>query len=171
MSTWNKDLAAELIQAGFIRLSKKYHPDVGGKHEDMLALTATKEHLESLLGGQTRQKDPFGFTDSRSYQRDPRYYGNRWRHRPSDGPKDEPNPEVPIEPYPHDPDYMMLADITIMEVREKAIKVKIPKVKNPQWLPISQLHEDWTADGPHNPGDVLDVVFTRWIARQKGWLK
>jgi hypothetical protein len=42
-------MAKEIVQAGFRSLIKKYHPDVGGKHEQMVELTAAREFLEEVL--------------------------------------------------------------------------------------------------------------------------
>jgi hypothetical protein len=180
MTTWKKELAVEIIQAGYIRLSKKYHPDVGGTHDQMLDLTATKEHLEKLLGS--------GGTERTGFTTGPRYNGPFSRERTPGGrqgtwrkayeqsgyankKENESTGEVPIEPYPHDVDYMMLTDVTIMGITEKAFKIKIPGVKTPQWLPKSQLHEDFFTPDPYVEGDVADMIFTKWIARQKNWLK
>jgi hypothetical protein len=58
-----------------------------------------------------------------------------------------------------------------MSVTEKAFKIKISGVQMPQWLPKSQmLHTDFDLDKVVE-GDVLTLVFTKWIARQKGWMK
>ena len=44
-------LAHEIIEAGCKQLSKKYHPDTGGAHEQFLALTKTRDWLRGLVDG------------------------------------------------------------------------------------------------------------------------
>jgi hypothetical protein len=169
---WDKAIALELIQAGYTRMAKKFHPDVGGTQEQMLALTATKEHLEKLLSGGSSH-----YTDSFTYQRaresPPRRPRSTYRNTNRQWEQaDQRTGEVPLEPYPHDNDYMQLVDVTIMSITEKAFKIKIPTVKQPQWLPKSQLHEDFfLAAGEILEGDVLTIIFSKWIAKQKGWMK
>ena len=51
MSGDMRDRAAELVDAGFRTLSKKYHPDRGGQHEDMVLLSQAKEALQEILQG------------------------------------------------------------------------------------------------------------------------
>lgn len=165
MPFWNKDVAAELIKTGFIRLTKKYHPDAGGSHEEMLILTATKEHLEKFIAGGGSQS----FSSFERAREEPRR--RRPTYRSQQHWDDVYNPDIPLEPYEADSTYVQLKDVTIMSVTEKAYKVKIPGVQMPQWLPKSQIlfetfdTSDWTE------GDVITIVFTKWIARQKGWMK
>ena len=168
---WSKELALEIIQAGYLRMSKKLHPDVGGTHDQMLELIATKEHLEkSIAGGRSESTWSPGpdFTRARESPRKPyRTRSSYWRNT-----RDEYTGDVPLEPYPHDADYVQFVDVTIMEIREKAFKIKIPGVKVAQWLPKSQIHEEvFAAGGEYVEGDVLTIVFTKWIAKQKGWMK
>lgn len=165
---WSKEMALELIQAGYIRMAKKLHPDVGGTQEQILQLQETKEHLERILAGKAGPDTYRHQTDS--YQRareEPRkstYTGrSRYWNR-----ADEYTGEVPLEPYPDDADYVQISDVTIMSSTEKAIRIKIPGIKVGQWLPKSQMlyDEDTFLDG-----EVTTVVFTKWIAKQKNWMK
>jgi hypothetical protein len=176
---WDKKIALEIIQAGFIRMSKKFHPDVGGTQEQMLVLTATKEHLEKSIaaGRHDYTGDAFTYTRAREEPRRRSTYRNTrsqyWDQ--ADRSKEHGfTGEVPLEAYPDDSDYVQLRDVTIMSVTEKAFKIKIPTVKQPQWLPKSQVL--WELDNfsrINEPieGDVVTIVFTKWIAKQKGWLK
>jgi len=45
----NKDLAREIINEGYNRLSEKYHPDSGGSEEQMQELDKVKEDLDRSL--------------------------------------------------------------------------------------------------------------------------
>lgn len=168
---WSKEMALELIQAGFLRMAKKLHPDVGGTQEQMLALQETKNHLEQMLSGRAGPDTYRHQTDSSSYTRareEPRTeWRTRWRTPPP--PKDDFTGDVPLEPYPDDNDYVQLKDVTIMSSTEKAIRIKITGVKQGQWLPKSQMLVE-NFDGWID-GDVVTVVFSKWIARQKGWMK
>jgi hypothetical protein len=47
-------VADELIGAGLRALARRYHPDVGGHHADMVAVTATAEWLRSVARGLPR---------------------------------------------------------------------------------------------------------------------
>jgi len=190
---WSKEVAQEIIKTGFIRLTKKYNPDLGGSHEEMLVLNATKAHLEKFLTA--------GSTDYNNRFTDREYWANKMRaeqarhererrerearaqreRQESPGKRTrsqfwskvggEPSGSVPIQPYPHDSKYWMLEDVTVMTKSEKAIKIKIPNVSMPQWLPFSQMHADSEIGTTSIDGDVGQVVFTAWIAMQKGWLK
>jgi hypothetical protein len=162
---WDKAIALELIQAGYTRMAKKFHPDVGGTQEQMLALTATKEHLEKLLSGGGSH-----YTDSFTYQRareaPPRRPRSTYYSRQT---ADDFTGEVPLEPYPDDKDYVLLRDVVITSVTEKAFKIKVMGVKQQQWLPKSQMLFEEIPEPVE--GDTVDIVFTKWIARQKGWMK
>lgn len=166
---WSKEMALELIQAGYVRMAKKLHPDVGGTQEQMLVLQETKNHLEQILAGRASADTYRHQTDSSSYARsEPRTeWRTRWRNPPPP-PKDDFTGDVPLEPYPDDSDYVQLKDVTIMSLTEKAIRIKIPGVKVGQWLPKSQMLADHF---DYAEGDVITVVFTKWIAKQKGWIK
>lgn len=174
MPTWTKEMALEIIAAGYKSMARKYHPDVGGTHDQMLDLTATREHLEKNLSGGNTSRSEYSWERQRAREREEsarrreeeerkrRYWSQQQQTKPG---------EVPIKPYPHDDDYFMLEDVTVMAITEKAYKIKIPGVKAPQWLPKSQLNEDYMADAVIAEGDVVNMVFSRWIAQQKGWLK
>ncbi len=167
MTTWDKGVALSIIQAGYIRLTKKFHPDAGGSHEEMLILTATKEHLEKFIAGGGGH-----FTSSFTYERareEPRR--RRPTYRSQQHWDDVYNPDIPLEPYEANSTYVQLKDVTIMSVTEKAYKVKIPGVQMPQWLPKSQILVETFDTSDWTEGDVITVVFTKWIARQKGWIK
>lgn len=196
---WSKAVAQEIVKTGFLRLTKKYHPDLGGSHEEMLVLNATKEHLEKFLSGagvsygdSFHYANPFSREEqarrraeaaarARAAEEDRRrrkqerdeFFRNRGSSRSQFWSKvgGEPAGDIPIQPWPHDPTYWMLSDVTVMSKTEKAIKVKVPGVSMPQWLPFSQMHADSEIGKASIDGDVGQVVFTAWIARQKGWLK
>ena len=183
---WSKEVALEIIKVGYIRATKKYHPDLGGSHDEMLVLTATKEHLEKLLAGAGSQTDHrfdnagFGYPGwdrqkaDRAQQQKPKeppFRRRRSKFWDDFEETQKSNPDIPIEPYPHERGYSMLVDVTVMSKTEKAIKIKIPGVSMPQWLPFSQLHIDSNLHHEAAEGDVGTVVFTNWIAKQKGWLK
>jgi len=190
---WNKEVALEIIKTGFIRLTKKYHPDLGGSHEEMLVLNATKAHLEKFLSAGSAEYSS-RFTDREYWAQKMR--AEQARHRQAEQERQaraarereeapgkrtrsqfwskvggEPSGAVPIQPWPHDSKYWMLDDVTVMTKSEKAIKLKIPNVSMPQWLPFSQMHHDSEITTTSIEGDVGQVVFTAWIAMQKGWLK
>ena len=176
--SWDKKIALELIQAGYLRMAKKLHPDVGGTQEQILALTATKEHLEKFIsgGGSSFRSDSYTYSRAREEPRRRSTYRNTrsqyWDQ--ADRSKEHGfTGEVPLEKH-DDPDYVQLRDVTIMSVTEKAFKIKIPTVKQPQWLPKSQII--WERDNFQDisepvEGDVVNIVFTKWIAKQKGWMK
>lgn len=45
-----QQLAKDMIQSGFRSLAKVHHPDVGGRHEDMLDVIAVYQWLNATLG-------------------------------------------------------------------------------------------------------------------------
>jgi hypothetical protein len=45
-----RDAACALVAAGYRTLVKKTHPDVGGDHAAMVALTAARDFLRAVLG-------------------------------------------------------------------------------------------------------------------------
>jgi hypothetical protein len=148
---WSKQVGLELVKAGYLSLAKKNHPDHGGSHERMLVLTATKEHLEGILNN-TRY----------TYQDPPK--------RPEPPPRrpkheDPPRPKN-MEKYAYG--WWMLEDVECIRDSDKAILVQVPKEDEPIWFPKSQLHKNanevWEYD------DVGTIVFSEWIAHQKGWL-
>jgi hypothetical protein len=176
--TWDKGVALALIQAGYIRMVRKHHPDAGGSHEEMLVLTATKEHLEKLLAGGGHSYTGDSYTYQRAREAPPRrprstYRNTRsqyWDQADQSKKTEGYNPEIPLQPYEADSAYVQLIDVTIMSVTEKAFKIKISGVQMPQWLPKSQLlYTDFELDKVAE-GDVVTLVFTKWIARQKGWI-
>jgi hypothetical protein len=174
--SWSKEFALELIQAGYLRMAKKLHPDVGGTQEQMLILTATKEHLEKSIaaGRHDYTGDAFTYQRAREGPRRRSTYRNTrsqyWDQR--DRSKDnEFTGEIPLEIYPDDLDYVMLRDVTIMSTTEKAFRFKIPGVKQGQWLPKSQMLLEGFETTGWVDGDVVTAIFTKWIAKQKGWLK
>jgi len=186
---WDKNVALEIIKQGFLRLTKKYHPDLGGSHEEMLVLNATKEHLEKFLSAGSAEYTS-RFTDREYWAnkmraeqarhdrerrereaRAQRAAGGRSRSQFWSKVGGEPSGDIPIKPYPHDAKYWMLDDVTVMSKTEKAIKIKVPGVSMPQWLPFSQMHHDSEITSTSIDGDVGQIVFTAWIAGQKGWLK
>lgn len=44
-----KEVALEIVKAGYRELSKKHHPDVGGSTEEMRKLTAAKQRLVAII--------------------------------------------------------------------------------------------------------------------------
>src|SRR5262245_2361002 len=49
--TADSNIVAELVAAGFRALAKKYHPDHGGDHAQMVAINSAMEWLRSKLWG------------------------------------------------------------------------------------------------------------------------
>lgn len=43
------EVASQVIEQGYRALSKKFHPDVGGTHEEMVALNRVMEQLRSMV--------------------------------------------------------------------------------------------------------------------------
>jgi hypothetical protein len=144
---WSKQVALELIKAGYFSLAKKSHPDHGGSHEKMLVVTATKEYLEGVLNGNQRRK-----------------------------PEPEPPPRRPKHHDPRRPESMvayavgwwMIADVDCIRTSDKAVLVAVDTEDEPIWFPKSQLHR--TVNEVWEYGDEGTIVFSEWIARQKGWL-
>ena len=166
---WSKEIALEIIQAGFIRMTKKYHPDVGGTQEQILTLQETKDHLERIMSGKASPDTYSHQTDSSTYRRAREEPRTEWRTRWRTPPNDDFTGEVPLEPYPDDKDYVQLKDVVITGVTEKAYKIKIMGVKQQQWLPKSQMMFEEIPEPAE--GDTVNLVFTKWIAKQKGWMK
>lgn len=157
---WNKQVAMELIKAGFFSLAKKNHPDHGGSHEKMLTLTATKEYLEGVLNGsqsynyqQQREEPP----------KKPKRPQQEWPRRPSG--EDSPRPQNMIR-YAFG--WWVIDDVEVIRTSDKAILVSVPKEDEPLWFPKSQLHKN--ANEVWEYEDVGAIVFSEWIARQKGWV-
>jgi hypothetical protein len=44
-------VALELVGAGLRSLARRYHPDTGGSHEDMLSVNACADWLRAVIGG------------------------------------------------------------------------------------------------------------------------
>ena len=44
-----KEFMIEIIKVGYKKLASKYHPDKGGKHEDMQRLNKAKEELDKII--------------------------------------------------------------------------------------------------------------------------
>lgn len=49
----DKDMALEMINAGYRTLSRKHHPDAGGSHEKMVEVNRALEALRKIIGGQS----------------------------------------------------------------------------------------------------------------------
>jgi hypothetical protein len=43
------DVAADLVGAGLRSLSRRYHPDIGGTHDQMIRVTAVADWFRTLL--------------------------------------------------------------------------------------------------------------------------
>ncbi|GEM_PF-4020295 len=152
--SWSKSMAEEIIKAGYRQLTKKFHPDAGGSHDEMIVLKVTAEHLQASLDG-TKGSARTEETNRRSS------WGNR-RQKP---PEPEPESEIPLKEYAYG--WYTVEDTICVRVSEKAIQVKFPGVAMPQWLPKSQLHT--AANQIWDEDEKGDCVFSRWIAQQKGW--
>ena len=147
--------------------AKKNHPNHGGSHEKMLVITATKDYLEGVLNGAKgygpewgRQKD---WTDSSSYS------------NPKEPPKQErPKPKTDGEPFKpknimrYAVGWWIIINVKCVRETERAILVEAPDEDEPFWLPKSQLHQN--ANQVWETFDEGDIVFSEWIARQKGWV-
>jgi hypothetical protein len=148
--------------SGIYPLAKKLHPDVGGTQEQILTLQETKDHLERILDGKATHET---YTYQKAREEPRTEYRTRWRTPP----RDDFTGDVPLEPYPDDRDYVQLRDVVITGVTDKAFKIKIFGVKQQQWLPKSQMLFEEIPEPAE--GDTATIVFTKWIAKQKGWIK
>jgi hypothetical protein len=155
---WNKQVAVEIIKAGYFVLAKKNHPDHGGAHEKFLVLTATKEYLDSLMNGAARQESP------KSEPPPKRPY----KHRAPEYP-DEDRPQNIIK-YAFG--WWSIDSVEVIRETDKAIMLRELDVgllaSDPFWLPKSQLHK--SANEVWQLGDIGVLVFSEWIAKQKGWV-
>jgi hypothetical protein len=150
---WSKDVALELLKAGFFSLAKKYHPDHGGNHEKFLVLQATKEYLDGLMNGRAKPQEP---PRQERPKPPPRH---EHRHDDSERPAN-------IEKYAHG--WWTIASVEVIRTSEKAIQVIGEDDSVPFWLPKSQLHR--SANEVWEAGDEGRLVFSDWIASQKGWI-
>jgi hypothetical protein len=150
MIDWDKQVATELIQAGYRALTRKYHPDAGGNHHAFLKLTVTKEHLELLL-------DAPKYTYQQAYQEAPK----RPRPRPKPG-------KLHIKKYAAG--WYCVENVTVIKRTDRAILIENfdDPLYDDVWLPLSQLHK--TANKVWMVDQTGTVVFSEWIAKQKGWL-
>jgi hypothetical protein len=46
----DKEMAIEIINAGYRALSRKHHPDLGGSHDKMVALNRVCDQLRLIVG-------------------------------------------------------------------------------------------------------------------------
>jgi hypothetical protein len=152
---WNKQVAIEIIKAGFFSMAKKMHPDHGGSHERMLTLTATKDYLNGLMNGAARQESP------KSEPPPKRPY----KHRAPEHPDED---ERPPGIFKYAYGWWFIADARCIRTSDKAILVEVPDGIEPFWLPKSQLHK--SANEVWEYEDEGDLIFSEWIARQKGWV-
>ena len=151
--TWDKGVVQELIKAGYRALTRRYHPDAGGSHEQMLVLKASFEYLDNIFKG------PGG----------PSFGQEREKPR-GDGPfREKPREEYgEIKLKQYAAKWYYCDDVLVARETERAILVKFPTNAMPQWCPKSQLHA--TANEVWEEGDRGKIVMSDWIARQKGWL-
>jgi hypothetical protein len=171
---WSKELAAEIVKAGFRALTHKYHPDKGGSHEAMISLQATREKLEELVAGRTgadAKDDPLGGRQ-REYTKDKRWDDfreqyDKWQRWKNDSHTDNTH-EIPLKPYAQG--WYCVEDTVAIQLSAtgKAIQVLFPGVDDPFWLPVSQMHKN--ANKVREQGNRGLCVFSAWIARQKGWI-
>jgi uncharacterized coiled-coil DUF342 family protein len=47
----SRRLAVQIVDAGYRSLAMKHHPDAGGSHEDMIALTQARDELRRKAAG------------------------------------------------------------------------------------------------------------------------
>ena len=45
----DRTMALEIIEAGYRSLAKKFHPDLGGRHDQMVSLNRTMDKLRKLF--------------------------------------------------------------------------------------------------------------------------
>lgn len=151
--TWDKAVVLEIIQAGYRALTRKYHPDAGGSHEQMLVLKASHEYLDNIFKGQGGPS----FSQEREKPR-------------GDGPfREKPREEygkIVLRRYAAS--WMCCDDVLVVRESERALLVRFPNNIMPQWVPKSQLHA--SANQVWNEGDRGRIVMSDWIARQKGWM-
>lgn len=150
--SWSKEVAKELLDFGYKLLSKRYHPDVGGSHDEMLTLGATRDYLLGFIEkGEVVRIEP---------------YGPPPKHKPRGGEafKDADDEYSILREWSER--WLYAEGVKVQVETEKAIKVKIPGVALALWLPKSQLHQDdnevWEEE------DVGVLVLSKWIAEQKG---
>jgi hypothetical protein len=149
MVEWDKQVAAELILAGYRALSRKYHPDTGGNHNAFLKLTVTKEHLELLLEA-------------------PKYtYEQAYKEAPKRPKREQKRGTHPLILQKYAVGWYCFENVTVFKRTERAILVGNLE-EDDVWLPLSQLHK--TANKVWNVDNTGTVVFSEWIAKQKGWL-
>lgn len=151
--SWSKEVAKELLDFGYKLLSKRYHPDVGGSHDEMLTLGATRDYLLRCINGETL----LFLTPEPAVKR---------AHKPRGGEafKDDDDEYCILREWSQN--WLYADNVRVQVETEKAVKVKIPGIALPMWFPKSQLHvednECWEAD------DVGVLVMSKWIAEQKG---
>jgi len=160
---WSKTIAEEIIKAGYRQLTKKFHPDAGGSHDEMIVLKATAEHLAGVLNGTASSGQRQQTNDWRRQEKtETRRERWTWKAR-----KPDPEATGEMKMREHKRAWFAVDDVLCVRVTDKAIQVKFPDVPMPQWLPKSQLHQDdnevWEEDQRGT------LVFSRWIAQQKGW--
>lgn len=169
---WSKDMALELIKAGFFQLAKKHHPDAGGSHEKMLTLGATKEHLEGMLNGSgwrtSYQAPPHEETARARAERKAKEEKEQERKTGRKEWKEQGSDEIPPGLHKYAFGWWMIANVEVMRESEKAIQFVDQDGNGPWWMPKSQLHKN--ANQVWEMGDEGDIVFSEWIARQKGWV-
>ena len=147
---WNKQVAVEIIKAGYFALAKKNHPDHGGSHDKFLILSATKEYLDSLMNGAARQESK---TNEPPPKRPYKHQTSKYR---------------PPGMFSYAVGWWFIINVECIRTSDKAVLVEVPDGEEPIWFPKSQLHR--TANQVWEYKDKGDIVFSEWISRQKGWL-
>jgi hypothetical protein len=125
---WSKAIALEIIQAGFLRMAKKYHPDVGGTQEQILQLQETKDHLERILDGKATN-ETYTYQRAREEPRPRSTYRNtrsQYWDQAGQSKKAKSTDEVPLEDYADDLDYVALRDVTVMSSTRKLSASRSP---------------------------------------------
>jgi len=51
MSSEDQAIALDLINAGYRAMSRKHHPDLGGSHEQMVAINKICDKLRNMISG------------------------------------------------------------------------------------------------------------------------
>lgn len=148
---WDRHVADELLKAGYRALTKRYHPDAGGSHEEMLVLKATLDHMENLVV-QVRKPEPFEDEPPPRQKREK--------------PREDYSDKIPLEQYAYG--WYQVKNTRCIRASERAVQVMFPRNPMPQWLPKSQLHK--RANQIWDDGDTGTIVLSKWIAQQKGWL-
>jgi hypothetical protein len=163
----NKKVAGEIVKAGYRSLVKRYHPDAGGTHEAMIVLKETYENLEKCIENGNWSAKAGPRTAGPQQAKEETFHGYRKKPSGSDDFRQKAKGEAGQGPVLErwKPGYFVVRNVHVVGATPKAIQVMFPGNPVPAWMPRSQLH----VDSIYAEGDRGDLIFTDWIASQKGW--